>query len=295
MPQPTTDADLNGAVAVVTGGADGMGRSLTTLLTSLGVDVATCDINEAGLAGTAAAAAGHPGRCTTFVADVTDEAALEQFRKETLATFEADAINLAFLNAGIAGGGSMFSSGRDAWERVFDICWRGVYLGARVFLPSLAEAEWGRIVNTSSVNGFWASLGPGVPHTAYSAAKFAVKGFTEALMTDLEMHAPTVEASVVMPGHIGTGIAENTFAQLNESGEQDQVMAALAQEFRTSAPTSSDQAARIILDGVLAREWRILVGRDAQRLDEAVRADPANAYTVEFAAALAAAREADRP
>ena len=74
----------------------------------------------------------------------------------------------------------------------------------------LLKAEEGHIVNTSSVNGFWASVGPRIPHTAYAAAKFAVKGFTEALITDLRINAPHIKCSVVMPGHIGTSIRANS-------------------------------------------------------------------------------------
>ena len=90
------------------------------------------------------------------------------------------------------------------------MCWGGVYYGTRAFLDLLVAADEGHIVNTSSVNGFWASIGPDRPHTAYSAAKFAVKGFTEALLTDLRVNAPHVKASVVMPGHIGTSIVQNS-------------------------------------------------------------------------------------
>ena len=75
----------------------------------------------------------------------------------------------------------MIAYTRDEWERTFNICWFGVYYNTRTFLPMLLKADHGHIVNTSSVNGFWASIGLGVPHTAYSAAKFAVKGFTEAI------------------------------------------------------------------------------------------------------------------
>ena len=119
-------------------------------------------------------------------------------------------IHLLFNNAGIGGGGSLFTNTREQWERTFNICWGGVYLGVRTFLPLLVKADEAHIVNTSSVNGFWASIGMGVPHTAYSAAKFAVKGFSEALINDLRLNAPHVKCSVVMPGHIGTSIVSNT-------------------------------------------------------------------------------------
>ena len=164
----------------------------------------------------------------------------------------------------------------DGWERTFDICWGGVYNCARAFMPMLVAAPYAHIVNTSSVNGFWASIGPGRPHTAYSAAKFAVKGFTEALVTDLRANAPHVGASVVMPGHIGTSIAMNSVKV--HGGEVDAAVQEVENAFRNTAPTTSAQAATIILDGVRDRRWRILVGDDAVLLDERVRADPEGAY-----------------
>ena len=99
---------------------------------------------------------------------------------------------------------------RATGRRTFNICWGGVYLCTRTFMPMLLASTEGHVVNTSSVNGFWASLGLGIPHTAYSAAKFAVKGFTEALITDFRLNAPHLRASVVMPGHIGTSIVINS-------------------------------------------------------------------------------------
>jgi len=96
------------------------------------------------------------------------------------------------------------------WERVFAVDWWGVYYCARVFLPLLIASGDGVLVNTSSVNGLWASLGPGMPQTAYSTAKFAVRGFSEALIEDLRVHAPHVRVAVVMPGHVGTDIIVNS-------------------------------------------------------------------------------------
>jgi NAD(P)-dependent dehydrogenase (short-subunit alcohol dehydrogenase family) len=179
----------------------------------------------------------------------------------------------------------------------------------------LMKADEGHIVNTSSVNGFWASVGMLRSHTAYSAAKFAVKGFTEALINDLRLNAPHIKCSVVMPGHIGTSIMSNsrmvqsgtdrlTEAEValmrsrlgmagmdtaNMSDEQLQALAAeQARSFREDAPTSAAQAARIILDGVKAERWRILVGDDAHRLDERVRASPEQAYDRDFYESFAA-------
>ena len=161
------------------------------------------------------------------------------------------------------------------------------------------------------MNGFFASVGPEVPHTAYSAAKFAVKGFTEALVADFRMNAPHIKVSVVMPGHIGTGIRVNslkvqantdsdelnatqiahTRARLASMGKDTAAMtdadiqamlAERARRFVTDAPTSAAEAATIILEGVKAGRLRILVGADAHLIDEMVRGDPDHAYEPEF-------------
>jgi NAD(P)-dependent dehydrogenase (short-subunit alcohol dehydrogenase family) len=223
-----------------------------------------------------------------------------------------------FNNAGIGGGGSMIVNGRDEWERVFNICWGGVYLATRAFLPLMQKAEAAHIVNTSSMNGFWASIGPDAPHTAYSAAKFAVKGFSEALMTDLRLNAPHIKVSVVMPGHIGTGFRTNSLkvqartdsdelnalqiaqarARLASMGKDAaalsdaEIKAGLAERARRFveyAPTTAAQAAAIILAGVKAEQWRILVGTDAQVMDRMVREAPEQAYEPDFFARFVAA------
>jgi NAD(P)-dependent dehydrogenase (short-subunit alcohol dehydrogenase family) len=248
---------------------------------------------------------------TVHVADVSAEDQLQRFRDEIIDQHATDKIHLLFNNAGIGGGGSLFTNSREQWERTFNICWGGVYLGVRTFLPMLVRADEGHIVNTSSVNGFWASVGMKVSHTAYSAAKFAVKGFTEALINDLRLNAPHVKCSVVMPGHIGTSIVSNsrkvqnascsdrlsdqeivlTRARMAAAGvdtahmsdEDLQALAAgRARSFLEDAPTTAAEAAKAILDGVRAGHWRILVGADAYRLDERVRATPENAYDAEF-------------
>src|SRR5262245_35846179 len=198
-----------------------------------------------------------------------------------------------------------------------NICWGGVYFCTRAFLPLLMNAPEAHIINTSSVNGFWASIGPQLPHTAYSAAKFAVKGFTEALITDLRLNAPHIKCSLVMPGHIGTSILANSrkiqFGAWSDdmtSAEIAQMRARLAaagrdlaqvsdadiqrtwmeraRRFREEAPMTAAAAATVILDGVKANRWRILVGEDAHRLDERVRQAPEAAYEEEFFAAFAA-------
>jgi NAD(P)-dependent dehydrogenase (short-subunit alcohol dehydrogenase family) len=312
--------EFSGRIAVVTGGGSGMGRELVRQLVAEGCHVAMCDVSARRLAETeqACQAAGLPQgvRLTSHVADVSREADVLRFRDEAAAQHATDRIHLLFNNAGISGGGSLIVNDRDEWERTFNICWGGVYFTTRAFLPLLRAADEAHLVNTSSINGFWASVGPDTPHTAYSAAKFAVKGFTEALIADFRMNAPHIKVSVVMPGHIGTGIRVNSLKVQtgNDADEMDaaqiaQVRARLAsmgrdvsalsdadmraglaeraRRFVTDAPTSAAEAATIILDGVKADRLRILVGPDAQVIDAMVRQDPDHAYEPEFYARFA--------
>ena len=307
--------DFAGKFAVVTGGGTGMGRELARQLIAEGCSVAMCDVSQKNMAQTIALAEadGVPqgARITAHLADVSDEAQLIAFRDAALAAHDIDRLHLLFNNAGIGGGGSMLKTDRDEWERTFNVCWGGVYLGVRTFLPAMMAADEAHIINTSSVNGFWASLGPHVSHTAYAAAKFAVKGFTEALITDLRLTAPHIKCSVVMPGHIGTEIAANSrkvignteddtlspqeivrarariaSAGVDASQMPDAAIQALvteqARRFRDDAPMTAAAAATVILDGVKADRWRILVGDDAHGLDRMVRADPEQAYEPEF-------------
>jgi NAD(P)-dependent dehydrogenase (short-subunit alcohol dehydrogenase family) len=305
--------DFAGKIAVITGGGTGMGRELARQLVAEGCNVAVCDVSAEAMAETKrlceAEKLPQGLRVTTHIADVSIEDQLKRFRDELAEQQATDKIHLLFNNAGIGGGGSLFTNSREQWERTFNICWGGVYLGVRTFLPLLMKADEGHIVNTSSVNGFWASVGMGVSHTAYSSAKFAVKGFTEALINDLRLNAPHIKCSVVMPGHIGTSIVSNT--RMVQSGSErlnaDEVLQARqrlkglgvdvaaksdediqtialdrARSFRDEAPTTAAEAAKIILDGVKAGQWRILVGEDAHRLDARVRQAPESAYTEEF-------------
>jgi NAD(P)-dependent dehydrogenase (short-subunit alcohol dehydrogenase family) len=280
--------DFAGKFAVITGGGTGMGRELARQLVAEGCNVAMCDVSLEAMAETKrlCESEGLPQglRVTTHVADVSIEAHLQRFRDELIEQQATDKIHLLFNNAGIGGGGSLFTHTREQWERT---------------------------VNTSSVNGFWASVGLGAPHTAYSAAKFAVKGFTEALITDLRINAPHVKCSVVMPGHIGTSIVANSrrIQNGNDSDEltpneivatrqrltgmgvdtakmsdDDVRKVALdrARKFHDEAPMTAAAAAKVILDGVKADQWRILVGNDAHAIDERVRRKPEEAYTPEF-------------
>jgi len=301
---------FEGKIAVVTGGGSGMGRELALQLVAMGCDVAMCDVSSEGMAETkrlCLSQARQGTRVATSPADVSIEEQVLAFADAVRRDLDTEHIHFLFNNAGIGGGGGFVDGDRGEWEKTFGVCWYGVYYCTRAFLPLLKNSDEGHIVNTSSVNGFWATLGPDRPHTAYCAAKFAVKGFTEALITDLALNAPHIKCSVVMPGHVGTSIPTNSRKILKGSetaidipavrkrlaaqgvdvaGDSDEQIRArvaeLERRFREDAPTTAAEAARIILDGVKAEKWRILVGKDAEFLDERVRAAPEEAYSHEF-------------
>ncbi len=299
-------------IAVVTGGGAGMGRELVRQLAKEGCNIALCDVMEENMQETVDIVSSESPevKITSFKCDVSLEGDVFSFKDKVIEEHKTDHINLLFNNAGIGGGGSFLQGDQEEWEKTFAICWHGVYYCSRAFMPYLVASTEGHIINTSSVNGFWASLG-GFPHTSYSAAKFAVKGFTEALIQDLRLNAPHVNASVVMPGHIGTSIALNSGKILGHADAEElpdeaieemkkvwislgapvhnysndqirQMVKERRESFKTNAPTSAAQAAEIILNGVKEKRWRILVGDDAKNLDKKVREDPEKAYDPDF-------------
>ncbi|MEE3327118.1 MAG: SDR family NAD(P)-dependent oxidoreductase [Myxococcota bacterium] len=305
--------DFEGRIAVVTGGGTGMGRELARQLSREGCHVAVCDISVENMEETQALCrreSPEGTRFSLFQADVSQEDQVMAFRDHVASSLETSHINLLFNNAGVGGGGSFIDGEREEWDLTFGVCWGGVYHGSRAFVPMLVASEEGHLINTSSVNGMWASLGPQMAHTAYSSAKFAVKGFTEALVNDFKLHAPHVGVSLVMPGHVGTSIVINSGRFLGQDPKEmtdqdlDKVRERLitmgmpvenvpnemirmgiiqrGEDFRDKAPLTAADAATIILDGVRARKWRILVGHDAEVIDRMVRETPEEAYGTEF-------------
>lgn len=307
--------DFAGKLAVITGGGTGMGRELARQLVAEGCDVAICDVIEENMAKTleiCKSEAPQGIRITAHKCDVSDETQVLRFRDEVAKQHERDSINLLFNNAGIGTTVSFTDPAmRENWERTFNICWYGVYYNARAFMPMLLKADEAHMINTSSVNGFWATLGPGSSHSAYSAAKFAVKGFSEALVSDFRTNAPHVKVSVVMPGHIGTDIAINSGPISGAGGALDlpekdisairvrmaeagidvtaasddeirQVIKAKGESFRDDAPTTAAEAAAMMIQGVRDERWRVLLGEDAHVLDKLVREAPETAYEDSF-------------
>lgn len=263
-------SEFENRIAVVTGGASGIGRELLFQLVRGGTHVAVCDIDQVRLEAAARRArAFNPDvRVSTHVHDVSDETAVDRFVDEVVQSHECSAIHMLFNNAGVVGGGSFVNGSRDEWDHTFAVSWFGVYYCTRAFLPLLMAADQGAIVNMSSVNGLWASLGPGSAHTAYSSAKFAVRGFTESLIGDFKAHAPHLSAVLVIPGHVRTAMPSppRTWRR------------ALDSLFADYQPVASQSAAAMILDAVRNGQWRVVIGQDAQAVDVHVRANPWAAY-----------------
>ncbi|KAI9005583.1 short chain dehydrogenase [Hyaloraphidium curvatum] len=282
---------FSGKLAVVTGGASGMGRSLVLALARDGCSVATCDLDPAAAEATAKAAmevAPNGVLVTGHGCDVAKESDWQRFRDEVVSKHRASKVDLIFNNAGVAAGWSFFTdkTSREQWERTFAVNWYGVYYGCRTFLPLVVASPAGRIINTASINAIYHSHGHDIfPHTSYSAAKAAVKAFTEALIVDFRINAPHVKAAIVMPGHVGTRIVENTAKAYG-----NRVSKKTMEDFEKSGLTP-DQAAAIILNGVRRGDWRILVGEDAEWLDAEVRRTPLEMYDQSFYDRYAKARE----
>ena len=287
-----------------------MGRELVIQLAAEGCSVATCDLDADNVAETALRAekeAPAGTRITTHLCDVSDEAQVLRFRDEVVAQHETDHVNLVFNNAGIGGGGSFVAGKRRVGPHLRRVLGRRLQLQPGV--RAAARRQRRRLSRQHEQRERVLGVArPGMPHTAYSAAKFAVKGFSEALLEDFRINAPHVKVAVVMPGHIGTDIVINSRRILGAAEPEDMPQAELDEfratfarrgmpadgmadddlrkligmfgdMFRDTAPVSApQQAATIILDGVRDGKWRILVGDDAHLLDERVRADPEAAY-----------------
>jgi NAD(P)-dependent dehydrogenase (short-subunit alcohol dehydrogenase family) len=305
--------DFEGKLAVISGAGTGIGRALARQLAAEGCHVAVCDIAEPSLQETVELCqeVSSQARVSAFVCDVADEAQVLKFRDHVQQSHSTDLINLLVNNAGISGGGSFVESSREEWERTFNICWSGVYLMTRTFLPMLMNSTEGHVVNMSSANAIRAVLGGQIPHTAYSSAKFAVRGFSEALIHDFRFNAPHLNVSVVMPGHVGSEIMMNStkILGLRQPGDwndtdireaktrwlragvadasaldDDQARAAGEQEIQDMRRLgmAPEEAAGIVLNGVKENQWRILIGTDTLSLDALVRESPDTAYDPDF-------------
>jgi NADP-dependent 3-hydroxy acid dehydrogenase YdfG len=249
-----------GKVAAVTGAGSGIGQALAIELARSGASVAISDVDTDGLAATEAQlkAIGAPVKADRL--DVTEREAFELYADAVKAHFGK--VNQIYNNAGIAFVGDIEVSQFKDIEKVMDVDFWGVVNGTKVFLPHLIESGDGHVINISSVFGLFSVPG----QAAYNAAKFAVRGFTEALRQEMELAKHPVKVTTVHPGGIKTNIVRNMTAADRVNKDK------LSQTFDTKlANTSPEKAARIILDGVRKNKARVLVGPDAKALDLIVR------------------------
>src|ERR1051326_1766458 len=257
---------LRDGVAVVTGAGSGIGRALARQLALGGSAVALADIDEAGLAQTAASLTDRGSAVSTHVLDVSDEAAVRAFAEDVVNRHGR--VTLLINNAGVALHGTLAEISLDDLRWLMGINFWGVVYGVNYFLPVLKQQPRAHIVNISSVFGMVARPG----QAAYSASKFAVRGFTEALRHELEMEGSPVGVSCVHPGGIRTPIARRARLGANASvASRDEAVS----RFDRLTPTMPDAAAARILHGVEKREPRILIGRDARQIDILQRLRPA--------------------
>ena len=240
-----------GHVAVVTGAASGIGEALALDLAGRGVRVALSDVDAAGLERVTAACNALGSDAKGYVLDVSDRDAVLAHAEQVVADFGR--VNLVVNNAGVALTAPIETMRHEDLQWVMDIDFYGVVHGVEAFLPHLIASGDGHVVNISSVFGLFA-----VPsQSAYNAAKFAVRGYTEALRMEMQLAGRPVGVSCVHPGGIRTNVARN--ARTVQGGDA----AALAAEFDKLARTSPAKAAQVILRGVERDTARVLIGADA--------------------------------
>jgi len=259
---------LNGRVAVITGAGSGIGRALAYNLGKQQCRLALADIDEKGLKETAATLTAQGVDVLTKKLDVANREAVYAFADEVFETFGK--VNLVFNNAGVALGATVEKMSYEDFEWLMNINFWGVVYGTKAFLPYLKQSDEGHIINVSSVFGLI-----GVPtQSAYNAAKFAVRGFTESLRQELEIEGVNVSCSSVHPGGIKTNIAKN--ARMSDDVKDITGMDAeqASANFEKLFTTTPEQAADTILKGVKHNSRRILIGVDARVIDTMQRILP---------------------
>lgn len=249
-------------VAVVTGAGSGIGRQLAYQLADAGALLAISDIDADNLEETKLEIERRGGKVLSNVLNVADQEAVFYYANSINEEFGK--VNLVINNAGVAlGSGPLWTTSIDDFKWLMDINFYGVLSGTKAFLPFLMKAQWGHIVNISSIFGIVS-----IPEqTAYNASKFAVKGMTDALRQELELAGSTVSCTTVHPGGIKTNIARSARfidnGRQNSTEEREQAV----NDFDKLAKTSPESAATQILRAVVKNKRRLLIGVDAKLLD----------------------------
>lgn len=256
----TGTREFKGSVVAITGAASGIGRGLAVDLSRRGAHLALSDVDAAGLAQTVALCEGRQVKVTSHTVDVADRDAVFAWAAD--AAEAHGGVNMIVNNAGVALSASAEAQSIEDFEWLIGINFWGVVHGTQAFLPHLKEAQWGHVVNISSVFGLMA-----IPtQSAYNAAKFGVRGYTDALRIELEIERSTVSATTIHPGGIKTNIARN--------GRLDESMVSLGSDptaavddFEKLARTTPAKAAAQILKAVERNRRRALIGPDAKLFD----------------------------
>lgn len=259
--------DFKGKVAAITGAGSGIGRATAIAFAQEGCHLAISDINTQGLEETRQLLEPYSIKVSVHPLDVADKQAVHQFAEDVVAAHGK--VNIIMNNAGVALGETVEHLNYDNFEWLMNINFWGVVYGTKAFLPYLKQSGEGHIVNISSVFGII-----GVPtQSAYNAAKFAVRGFTECLREELEIDNSGVSASCVHPGGIKTNIARSSrvgsMGSIKPGSKID-----IAQNFDKLATTSPQKAAQVILNGIKKNRRRILIGADAHVIDGMQRLMP---------------------
>ena len=258
---------FSGKVAAITGAGSGIGQATAIALAKEGCHLAISDISRESLDNTIELLAGYPVNISTHVVDVSDREAVYKYAEDTVATHGK--VNLIMNNAGVGLGETVDNMSYENFEWLMNINFWGVVYGTKAFLPHLKQAGEGHIINISSVFGIIS-----VPtQSAYNAAKFAVRGFTESLREELDIAGDPVSATCVHPGGVKTNIARNSrmgdMGSMSIGDKED-----VANMFEKIAMTTPEAAAKTILKGVRKNQRRILVGGDAIMLDTTQRLIP---------------------
>ena len=264
---------IAGAVAAVTGAASGIGRALALELAARGCDLALADRDEAGLQAVAAEIAKNPSRkVSVHRVDVAEPKQIEDFAQGALAAHPG--LNILVNNAGVALLGQFNEVDQAQMDWLMNINFWGVVHATRAFLPHLSRQREAHIVNLSSLFGLIAPPG----QTAYAAAKFAVRGFSESLRHELQMAASPVRLSVVHPGGVSTNIVRNS--RMGVGVTDNARRAETIERFDTVAKTTPAAAAQRIIAGIEKNAPRILIGNDARIMDLLQRVLPGTYWSV---------------
>lgn len=252
--------DFEGKVAAVTGAGSGIGRALAVELATRGSHLALSDIDETGLAETVGRCEGRGVKISSASIDVADREAV--FAWADRVVDDHGSANMIINNAGVALASTVEAMSYDDFEWLMDINFWGVVHGTKAFLPHLKRAGEGHVVNLSSIFGL-----AGIPsQSAYNAAKFAVRGFTDSLRIELEMEQCGVSATTIHPGGIKTNIARS--ARVDQSmAKPGADPADHGADFEKAALTTPEKAAVQILTAVQRNRRRALIGPDAKAFD----------------------------